>query len=175
MSSGRGTAFAGAALALATCAVVAVVLAVDEPRPVDVRRVDLSPVEPGVLSATYTTTVAVQRSTTPLEVLAPPPLRPAPAPPVTTTTGTTTTEPPPPPPTTGVTTTTPTTTAARHPWSCHPSYEADGACVPLRFPRHVRRHCEWLRALGVTGIRVVGPDHHHLDADHDGRACESRQ
>lgn len=168
MNSGRRTALAGAALALATGAVVTVVLTADEPRPVDVRRVDLAPVEPEVLSATYTTTVEVQRSTTPVVVLAPPVQRPAPPPASTSTT----TPPPPPPPSSFPPS--PSSSPTRLPDHCDPSYVTDGVCVPKRFPPHVWRYCEWLRAQGVTDIRVVGRDHHRLDRDRDGQACEPR-
>ncbi|NUT98166.1 MAG: hypothetical protein HOY78_39755, partial [Saccharothrix sp.] len=56
----RRLAFAGAMGALASGALLTLVMSVDQPRPVDVRRVDLSPVQPGVLSATHTTTLNVQ-------------------------------------------------------------------------------------------------------------------
>src|SRR5687767_4203361 len=99
MSSGRSVAFAGTALLLATGALVTMAITVNEPRPVDVRQVHVSPAEPDVLSATYTTALEVARPTT--VVVAVPPPEPRPLPPVTTTTTTTTTtavttsEPPP--------------------------------------------------------------------------------
>ncbi|MEV8443149.1 excalibur calcium-binding domain-containing protein [Actinosynnema sp. NPDC051121] len=171
MSSGRSVAFAGVALLLATGALVTLSLAVHEPRPVDVRQVRLSPAEPGVLSATYTTTVAVVRSTTVAVAVPPPEQRPVP--PVTTTAittvaVTTTSEPP-------ASSSAPvSTTSTRPSWGedCDDAYVTDGPCVPWRFPRGVWRLCEWLHEQGVTRIEVVGWDRHHLDRDHDGLACE---
>ncbi|MCE6995796.1 excalibur calcium-binding domain-containing protein [Saccharothrix sp. S26] len=169
MSSGRGVAFAGVALLLATGALVTLALTVDDPRPVDVRQVQLSPVEPGVLSATYTTTLEIARPTTVLVVVPPP--EPRPVPPITTTTTvavTTTSEPPAPPSAPeSSTSTTPS-------WgeNCDHSYVTEGPCVPWRFPRGVRRFCEWLREQGTTRIEVVGWDRHYLDRDRDGIACE---
>ncbi|PSL54991.1 excalibur calcium-binding domain-containing protein [Saccharothrix carnea] len=169
MSSGRSVAFAGVALLLASGTVVALALTAGEPRPVDVRQVHLSPVEPGVLSATYTTTLEIARPTTVPAVVPPP--APRPVPPVTTTVTvvpTTTSEPPP-------SSSTPvSTTSTRPSWgpNCDHSYVTDGACVPWRFPRGVTRECEWLRDQGITRIEVVGWDRHHLDRDRDGIACE---
>jgi hypothetical protein len=168
MSSGRSVAFAGVALLLATGALVTLALTVNEPRPVDARQVHLSPVEPGVLSATYTTTLEVVRSTT-VPVVAPPPEQ-RPAPPVTTVTtvAVTTSEQPPPAGTTV------STTSTRPTWgdNCDYSYVTDGACVPWRFPRGVSRPCEWLYEQGIRRIEVVGWDRHFLDRDRDGIACE---
>ncbi|NUT46162.1 MAG: excalibur calcium-binding domain-containing protein [Saccharothrix sp.] len=164
MSSGRGVAFAGVALALATGTLVTMAITVNEPRPVDVRRVDMSPVEPGVLSATYTTTLEVARPTTVAPVVPPPEARPAPVTTTTTVAVTTTPEP--------TTSSVPPTTSSTSPWECSPSYVTDGVCVPWRFPRGVRRWCDWLHEQGVTRIEVVGWDHHGLDRDHDGVACE---
>ncbi|MDU0290697.1 hypothetical protein NUG22_15855, partial [Saccharothrix longispora] len=82
MSSGRRTGPAGAALVLASAGLVALAMLVDGPRPVDARRVDPRPAGPAeVLSATFTTTVQVARSTTPVVVVAPPPRPEPPAPP----------------------------------------------------------------------------------------------
>ncbi|ROP39653.1 excalibur calcium-binding domain-containing protein [Saccharothrix texasensis] len=172
MSSGRSVAFAGVALLLATGALVALALTVNEPRPVDARQVHLSPAEPGVLSATYTTTLEVARPTTIPAVVPPPEQRPVP--PITTVTTvavTTTSEPPPPP----SSTTPPTSTTSTRPsWgdNCDYSYLTDGACVPWRFPRGVSKRCEWLYEQGIRRIEVVGWDRHRLDRDHDGIACE---
>ncbi|MFJ6670844.1 excalibur calcium-binding domain-containing protein [Actinosynnema sp. NPDC091369] len=170
MSSGRSVAFAGVALLLATGTLVALALTVDEQRPVDVRQVQLSPAEPGVLSATYTTTLEVARPTTVLVVVPPP--EPRPTPPVTTTTEvavtTTTSEPPP-------STSAPATSTSTSPsWGedCDRSYLTEGPCVPWRFPRGVRRLCDWLHEQGTTRIEVVGWDRHYLDRDGDGIACE---
>lgn len=168
MSSGRSVAFAGVALLLATGALVTMAITVNEPRPVDVRQVQLSPVEPGVVSATYTTTVAVARPTTVPVVLPEPELRPAP--PITTTTVVTTTSEPPPPSSSTVVTTTPTRPTPGH--NCDPAYVTEGPCVPRRFPRGVWKLCDWLRDQGTTRIEVVGRDRHHLDVDRDGLACE---
>ncbi|MFE2755631.1 hypothetical protein ACFXGA_26875 [Actinosynnema sp. NPDC059335] len=170
MSSGRSVAFAGVALLLATGALVTMAITVREPRPVDVRQVQLSPVEPGVVSATYTTTVAVARPTT-IPVVAPEP-EPRPAPPITTTTTavTTTSSEPPPPSSSTVVTTTPTRPTQGH--HCDPAYVTEGPCVPWRFPRGVRELCDWLRDHGAGRIEVVGRDRHHLDLDRDGLACE---
>jgi hypothetical protein len=168
MSSGRSVAFAGVALLLATGALVTMALTVNEPRPVDVRRVELSPVEPGVLSVTYTTTIHAARPTTTVVAVIVPP-EPRPAPPATTTTTTTTVEPP------SSTSSVPESTTSTVPsWEgrCDPSYVTDGICVPWRFPRGVWRYCDWLRDQGVTRIEVVGWDHHYLDHDRDGIACE---
>lgn len=168
MSSGRGVAFAGVALLLATGALVTLALTVNEPRPVDARQVHLSPVEQGVLSATYTTTVEVVRSTTVPVVVPPPEQRPAPPVTTVTTVAVTTSELPPPPGTPVSTTSTGPT------WgdNCDYSYVTDGACVPWRFPRGVSRPCQWLHEQGITRIEVVGWDRHFLDRDRDGIACE---
>lgn len=167
MSSGRSVAFAGVALLLATGALVTMAVTVNEPRPVDVRRVDQSPVVPGVLSATYTTAIQAARPTTPAVVIPPP--APPPVPTTTTTATTTTVEPPPPSPSVPE-----STTSSVPPWAenCDYSYVTDGVCVPWRFPRGVWRYCEWLHDQGVTRIEVVGWDRHRLDRDHDGIACE---
>ncbi|MFI9007017.1 excalibur calcium-binding domain-containing protein [Actinosynnema sp. NPDC053489] len=173
MSSGRSVAFAAVALSLATGAVVALSLTANGPRPVEVRQVQVSPIGPGVLSATYTTTLEIARPTAAPVVVAP--IEERPVPPITTTTTTstaitvpTTTQPPTPssPPT--------TTTSHRPPWhdNCDPSYRTHGPCVPWRFPRGVKRFCQWLHEQGTTRIEVVGPDHHKLDRDRDGIACE---
>ncbi|GAB2996283.1 excalibur calcium-binding domain-containing protein [Saccharothrix stipae] len=172
MSSGRSVAFAGTALLLATGALVTMALTVNEPRPVDVRQVHVSPVEPGVLSATYTTTLEVVRSTTVVVAVPPPEQRPLP--PVTTTTTTTTTSvttSQPPPSSSSVPE---STTSSRPPWeqNCDRAYVTDGPCVPWRFPRGVSRRCDWLHDQGITRIEVVGWDRHNLDRDHDGLACE---
>ena len=169
MSSGRRVVFAGAALLLATGALVTLVLTMNEPRPVDVRQVQVSPVEPGVLSATYTTTLEIARPTTAPAVVPPP--EPRPAPPITTTTTvlvTTTSEPPP-------SSSSPvSTTSTRPSWGddCDHSYVTEGPCVPWRFPRGVTRPCQWLYEQGTTRIEVVGWDRHFLDRDGDGIACE---
>ncbi|MEU4740543.1 excalibur calcium-binding domain-containing protein [Actinosynnema sp. NPDC023658] len=169
MSSGRSVAFAGTALLLATGVLATLAITVDEPRPVDVRRVEVSPAEPGVLSVTYTTTLAAARP--PSVVVVVPPPEPRPEPPTTTTTVvTTTSEPPPAPVTTSSVPAGPTST--RPLWKCDPSYLTEDLCVPWRFPRDVRRLCDWLREQGVGRIEVVGWDRHHLDLDHDGVACE---
>ena len=170
MSSGRSVAFAGVALLLASGALVTLALTVTEPRPVDVRQVHLSPVEPGVLSATYTTKLEIARPTTePVVPPPPPPPKQRPEAPVTTTAvvPVTTSEPPPPSSPVGTTSTTPSSAA-----DCDPSYVTDGPCVPWRFPRGVRRYCDWLRDQGTTRIEVVGWDRHYLDRDRDGIACE---
>jgi hypothetical protein len=169
MSSGRSVAFAGVALLLATGALMALALTVDVSRPVDVRQVPVSPVDRGVLSATYTTTLEIARPTSAPAVVPPPVQRPAP--PITTSTTivvTTTSEPPPsssPPD---------TTTSTRPSWgdNCDHSYVTDGPCVPWRFPRGVSEPCLWLHERGTTRIEVVGWDRHHLDRDRDGIACE---
>ncbi|MER5264394.1 excalibur calcium-binding domain-containing protein [Actinosynnema sp. NPDC002837] len=169
MSSGRSVAFAGAALLLATGALVTLALTVNEPRPVDARQVHLSPVEPGVLSATYTTTLEIARPTS-VPVVVPPPAQ-RPAPPITTVSTvpvTTTSEPPP------SSSTPSSTTSTRPSWgdNCDHSYVTDGPCVPWRFPRGVSRPCEWLYEQGITRIEVIGWDRHYLDRDRDGIACE---
>ncbi|KOX13722.1 hypothetical protein ADK67_43770 [Saccharothrix sp. NRRL B-16348] len=168
MSSGRSVAFAGVALLLATGALVTLALTVTEPRPVDVRQVHLSPVEPGVLSATYTTTLEIARPTTAPVAVPPPEQRPVP--PITTTTTVvpvTTTEPP-------ASSSPVSTTSTKPSWgdNCDHSYVTDGPCVPWRFPRGVWRLCEWLHDQGITRIEVVGWDRHYLDKDRDGIACE---
>ena len=173
MSSGRSVAFAGMSLLVATGALVTLSLTAEEPRPVEVRQVQLSPVEPGVLSATYTTTLEIVRPT-PIPVVIPPPA-PRPVPPVTTTSTvvpSTTSEPP--PPSSSSSSVPPSTTSTRPSWgeNCDHSYVTDGPCVPWRFPRGVWRLCEWLRDQGVTRIEVVGWDRHNLDRDRDGIACE---
>ncbi len=168
MSSGRSVAFAAVALLLATGALVTLALTVNEPRPVDVRQVHLSPVQPGVLSATHTTTLEIARPTVPVVVPEP---EHRPAPPITTTTTvavTTTDEPPP-------SSVLPTSTTSTRPsWTenCDPSYVTEGPCVPWRFPRGLWRRCDWLRDRGTTRIEVVGWDHLGLDRDGDGIACE---
>jgi micrococcal nuclease len=51
---------------------------------------------------------------------------------------------------------------------CDPSYV--GACIP---PPPPDLDCSDLRARGIPlPVRVVGPDPHHLDGDHDGLGCE---
>ncbi|XVS64154.1 excalibur calcium-binding domain-containing protein [Actinosynnema sp. CA-299493] len=177
MSSGRSVAFAGVALLLATGALVALALTVNEPRPVEARQVHSGPVEPGVLSATYTTTLEIARPTT-VPVLVPPPAQ-RPVPPITSATIVTTV------PAVAVTTTSeqlppqvgtpaPSATSTRPSWgdNCDFSYVTDGACVPWRFPRGVSQPCEWLYEQGVRRIEVVGWDRHRLDRDRDGIACE---
>jgi hypothetical protein len=172
MSSGRSVAFAGAALLLATGALVTMALTVNEPRPVDVRRVDVSPVAPGVLSASYTTTIeAIRPTTTAVVAIVPPAQRPAPPSTTTTTVPTTTTVEPPPPSSSSVPESTTSSVPPEHE-NCDPSYVTDGICVPWRFPRGVWRYCDWLHDQGVTRIEVVGWDRHHLDRDRDGIACE---
>lgn len=171
MSSGRSVAFAGVALLLATGALVTLSLTVHEPRPVDVRQVHLSPVEPGVLSATYTTTLEIARPTT-VPVFVPPPAQ-RPVPPITTTTTvavTTTSEPP--PTSSAPVSSTATTSPSSWDEDCDRSYLTEGPCVPWRFPRGVRRLCDWLHEQGTTRIEVVGWDRHYLDRDRDGIACE---
>ncbi|MFD7652948.1 hypothetical protein ACFV4N_03095 [Actinosynnema sp. NPDC059797] len=158
MSSGRRVAFAGAALVLATGAVTVMVLSL-EPRPVDVRRVDLSPVHPEVLSATYTTTVAAQRTSTAVEVIAPP--APRPAPPIQATTTTTTTTTPSPPPSHP-----PAPPRGRPDCGHRPS--PNRACAPAPAPDHLRRYCEWLRDRGL--LDVAAPGHHH-PPNHDPHLC----
>ncbi|MFI9813046.1 hypothetical protein [Saccharothrix variisporea] len=160
----RRLAFAGAIGALASGALLTLVISVDQPRPVDVRRVDLSPVQPGVLSATHTTTVNVQPpADLPVSTGT---AEPSPAVPVTATSTpeptTTTTEPP------------PTSTAKKKPKgnNCDDGYLTDGVCVPWFFPMDPREACEWLRDQGLTRIEVLGRDRHHLDLDLDGVACE---
>ncbi|WP_158846992.1 excalibur calcium-binding domain-containing protein [Saccharothrix deserti] len=172
MSSGRSVALAGVALLLATGTLVTVAMTANEPRPVDVRRVDASPAEPGVLSATYTTTIEAARSTTPVVVFTPTSPRPAPLPPSAVTTTTTTTTEPPPPSSSAPESTTPS--SSRPPWgeNCDHAYVTDGVCVPWRFPHGVWQLCEWLHDQGVTHIVVEGWDRHHLDLDRDGIACE---
>ncbi|ONI82419.1 hypothetical protein ALI22I_40720 [Saccharothrix sp. ALI-22-I] len=131
----------------------------------DVRRVDASPVEPGVLSATYTTTVEAVRPTTFTEAFTL--VVPQPAPPPATTTTTTEL-----PPSSSVPES--TTSSSQPPWeeNCDPAYVTDGVCVPWRFPSHVWRLCDWLHDQGLTHIQVEGWDRHHLDRDQDGIACE---
>ncbi|WP_033436559.1 hypothetical protein [Saccharothrix sp. NRRL B-16314] len=174
MSSGKSVAFAGVALLLATGGLVSVALSVNEPRPVDVRRVDASPLVPGVLSASYTTAIQATRPTTAVVIVPPPqPPRPLPAPPTTTVAPTTTEPSPTSPPSSSVPEE--TTTSSSAPASdenCSPEYVTDGPCVPRRFPRGVWRKCEWLYDQGTTRIEVVGWDHHGLDRDHDDIACE---
>jgi hypothetical protein len=160
----RRLAFAGAMGALASGALLTLVMSVDQPRPVDVRRVDLSPVQPGVLSATHTTTLNVQPPAD--EPVSTGSVEPRPAIPVTVTT---TPEP--------STTTTPaptTTTSKKKPNrnNCDDGYLTDGVCVPWFFPLDPREACEWLREQGLTRIEVLGRDRHHLDVDLDGLACE---
>ncbi|MFC6089424.1 hypothetical protein [Saccharothrix lopnurensis] len=153
MSSGRRTAFAGTALALAIGAVVVVVLSV-EPRPVDVRRVDLSPVEPGVLSATYTTTIVAQRSSTAVGVIAPPAPRPAPPNPDSTTSPPLPPHPPPPPP--------------NH-QTCTRTHPPGKPCRPDHGPDHPRRHCDRLREHGLPDLSAAG---RHPRPPHD--PCRTR-
>lgn len=176
MSSGKSVAFAGVALLLATGGLVSVALSVNQPRPVDVRRVDASPLVPGVLSASYTTAVQATRPTTPAVVVLPPqPPRPLPAPPTTTTVEPTTTEASPtptPPPSSSVPEETTSSSAPASDENCSPEYVTDGPCVPRRFPHGVWRKCEWLYEQGTTRIEVVGWDHHGIDRDHDDIACE---
>ncbi|GAA1280742.1 hypothetical protein [Saccharothrix xinjiangensis] len=157
MSSGRRTAFAGAALVLATGAVAVMVWSL-EPRPVDVRRVDLSPARPEVLSATYTTTVAAQRSSTAVEVIAPPAQRPLPPVQVVTTTSTRAPSPPPPPPSPPPR---PPAPPRDRPPDCGRPFSPDRACAPDPFPdpHHLRRYCDWLRDRGLLGTATAG--HHH--------------
>jgi uncharacterized membrane protein len=171
MSNGKSVAFAGVALLLATGGLVSVALTVNEPRPVDVRRVDASPAVPGVLSASYTTTIQATRPTTPAVIVIPPPAQPRPVP-ATTTVVPTTTEPPPPPPSSSVPEETTSSSPPTSDDHCDPAYVTEGPCVPKRFPRGVWRKCEWLYDQGTTKIEVVGWDHHYLDRDHDGIACE---
>ncbi|WP_309109694.1 hypothetical protein [Saccharothrix sp.] len=156
----RRLAFACTMGALASGALLTLAIVVDQPRPVDVRRVDLSPVGPGVLSATHTTTLAVQPS--PAPVTAPPEARPA-----VPVTATPTPEPQPPSPTTAQP---PGKKANRN--NCDRSYLTDGTCVPWFFPLDPRKACEWLREQGLTRIEVHGRDRHRLDVDLDGIACE---
>ncbi|MEJ2857224.1 MULTISPECIES: hypothetical protein [unclassified Saccharothrix] len=160
----RRLAFAGAMGALASGALLTLVISVDQPRPVDVRRVDLSPVQPGVLSATHTTTLNVQPpAETPVSTGDP---EPRPAIPVTATSTPepTTTTPPP----------TPVPTSKQKPNrnNCDSGYLTDGVCVPWFFPLDPREACEWLHEQGLTRIEVLGRDRHHLDLDLDGLACE---
>ncbi|MEU7526778.1 hypothetical protein AB0A74_13680 [Saccharothrix sp. NPDC042600] len=168
----RRLVFAGAMGVLASGALLTLAITVDQPRPVDVRRVDLSPVQPGELSATHTTTLAVhppdrrEPTTGPVE--------PRPAVPVTAT----------PVPETPGGTTRPTPPGRKPPGqhppgkqpphrnNCDRSYLTDGPCVPWFFPLDPRAACEWLRAQGLTKIEVKGRDRHHLDLDLDGVACE---
>lgn len=176
MSSGRGVAFAGTAMVAASAALVVMVFAVREPRPVDVRQVDRSPVGATVLSATHTTTVMAARSTTPLVVVTPAAPPPEPPPHLTTAATTTTEEPPLPVPSSSppLPSAPESTSSSRPQWEdgCDLSYSTDGICVPWRFPRGVWRYCDWLREQGVTRIEVRDRDRHHLDLDHDGTACE---
>ncbi|WP_447004688.1 hypothetical protein ACRAKI_34750 [Saccharothrix isguenensis] len=174
MSSGKSVAFAGVALLLATGGLVSVALTVNEPRPVDVRRVEVSRAVPGVMSASYTTTVQANRPTTSAVVIAPPVPRPVPPVDVPVPTTTEQTAPPPPPPTPSSSDPDESTSSAP-PSSgegCDPSYVTEGPCVPLRFPRGVWRKCDWLHERGTTRIEVVGWDRHYLDRDHDRVACE---
>jgi len=50
---------------------------------------------------------------------------------------------------------------------CDPSYS--NACIP---PPPPDLDCKQIRAMGVAPVRVVGPDPHRLDGDHDGWGCE---
>lgn len=161
MSSGRSVVFAGVVLLLAIGALVVMAHLANLPRPVDVRQVDSGPVEPGVLSATYTTTVQAARSTTSVVVVVPP--APPPVAPVVTTT-----EPP------QSVSAPASTTSSRPPKdeNCDPDYLTNGVCVPRRLPPGVWRMCEWLHEQGVTHVEVLGWDRHLLDLDHDGIACE---
>ncbi|WP_367134459.1 excalibur calcium-binding domain-containing protein [Saccharothrix sp. HUAS TT1] len=146
-------------------------ISLNEPRPVDVRRVEQGPAEPGVLSATYTTTLEAARPTTIAVVVPAPGQRPNPPVVVATVAETTTTtvEPPPPPSSTAEST---TSSPPPRDENCDPSYATSGPCVPRRFPRGVWRLCDWLHDQGTTRIEVVGRDRHHLDRDRDGIACE---
>ncbi|XVV03515.1 hypothetical protein ACQPW3_40405 [Actinosynnema sp. CA-248983] len=156
----RRLALAGTMGALATGALLTLAIVVDQPRPVDVRRVDLSPVQPGMLSATHTTTLAVHPA--PAPATAGPEARP-----VVPVTATPTPAPEPASPT-------PTEPTGKKPNrnNCDRSYLTDGACVPWFFPLDPREACEWLREQGLTRIEVHGRDRHRLDVDLDGIACE---
>ncbi|MBB5954643.1 hypothetical protein FHS29_001213 [Saccharothrix tamanrassetensis] len=157
---------AGMAGTLAFGALITLLVTVNRPQPVDVRRVDLGPVQPGVLSADATTTLMVLQSTATAMLAPPPPL------PVTTTTAVaaTTTEPPPSLPATSSSPVTSTSKRPQH--RCDDNYVTDGLCVPWRFPPGVRHACRWLSDQGVTRIEVQGRDRHRLDLDFDRVACE---
>ncbi|CCH35384.1 hypothetical protein ABZ816_12330 [Actinosynnema sp. NPDC047251] len=159
-------AFAGITGVLATAAVVTLAITVNEPRPVDVRRVDLSPAQPGVLSATYTTNVPVLTSPPPV-LVAPPPQQPVPPP------RTTTTEVPAAPPHTAP----PEQTTTTRPSRGRPDFEdcdfdrlPDGSCLPWRFPTSTREMCAWLRAHGMP--RIEFRDVHGRQVDFDHRICD---
>lgn len=158
----RRLVFAGTMGALASGALLTLAIAVDQPRPVDVRRVDLSPVRPGMLSATHTTTLAVHPPDRREPTAAP--VEPRPAVPVTAT--------PVPDPPAGTTRPAPPGKKPPRRDNCDRSYLTDGACVPWFFPLDPREACEWLRAQGLTRIEVKGRDRHRLDLDLDGVACE---
>ncbi|MEU4802350.1 hypothetical protein [Actinosynnema sp. NPDC023587] len=162
MSRVGRVAFAGIAGALAIAALVAMVVTVGGPRPVDVRQVDLSPAQPGVLSATYSTTVQV---VPPTPVLVAPPPREA-VPPSRATTEPPAAPPhsePAPPPA-------PTTSADRRdPGRCEFGRFPDGLCVPWRFPPSTRELCTWLRAHGLPDIQFR--DRSGREVDFDGRLC----
>ncbi|MBW4715771.1 hypothetical protein [Saccharothrix obliqua] len=151
MGRSRRVALAGTAGVLAATGLLAMVVTAGEPRPVDVRRVDLSPGQPGVLSATFTTTVRVLPSLTAV-LVAPPPRKPEPTP------VTTTTQPPPPPPPTATTepappttTTTPKPTPSRGkpPVRCDEDDPFDRDCPPWVFPPPWGDWCDWPRLHGT--------------------------
>lgn len=177
MGSGRHAVVAGGVSSLAAGALLVVLLNGHEPRPVDVHRVDLSPAQPDVLSATLTTSVQAIRSTEPVQPAAPPP--PPPPPPAVTTTRqqvvvvTTTTSSQPP-----TTTAPPSSEVLPAPPEgadgCDRAYVTNAGCVPWRFPRHVWWPCQWLRDQGITHVEVPGRDRHRLDANRDGVGCAPR-
>ncbi|RKT57980.1 hypothetical protein [Saccharothrix australiensis] len=178
MSRISRTGIAGSAGALACGALLFLVITAYEPRPVDVRRVDLSPVQPGVLSATHTTVLKPVQSTTTTVVAAPPPRLEVPVATTAEPTATTTTTVETPPATTTAPPSTPPSRQRPHrPHRCDNAYVTDGVCVPWLFPPGLfppglGRACEWLRDQGVTRIEVRGHDRHRLDRDRDGLACE---
>ncbi|MEV0676663.1 hypothetical protein AB0I60_09080 [Actinosynnema sp. NPDC050436] len=164
-------AFAGITGVLATAAVVTMAITVNEPRPVDVRRVDLSPAQPGVLSATYTTTVQVRPSPT-TALVAPPPQQ-EPVPPRTTTTEPPAalphTDPPVPPLPPAPTTTSPSRGRPDVP-PCDFTRFPTTRCLPWRVPRSPGEMCAWLRAQGLPHFEFRDPYGREIDFDY--RICD---
>ncbi|MEU5691391.1 hypothetical protein [Actinosynnema sp. NPDC020468] len=157
MSNGRRTALVGLMAVLAIGALVFMVITVNRPRPVDVRRVDAAPTRAGELSATFTTTLQVAKPTT---TAVPPPATDVP-----------------------VDETEPATTTRKErghgthrtvipvpPWCGQ--YQRTGQCLPWLFPVDVKATCDWLRDQGLLDLDDSELERLGLDVDLDGLGCD---
>jgi hypothetical protein len=55
---------------------------------------------------------------------------------------------------------------------CDHDYGRAGQCVPWTVPAPAGQGCQWLSAHGFGPLKVRGRDRLHLDANHDGVACD---